>query len=39
MSEILRLEGLEVHFRVGGGLLDSIARRPAASCGPSTGST
>jgi ABC-type glutathione transport system ATPase component len=29
MSEILRLEGLEVHFRVGGGLLDSIARRPA----------
>jgi oligopeptide/dipeptide ABC transporter ATP-binding protein len=29
MSEILRLEGLKVHFRVGGGLLDSIARRPA----------
>jgi oligopeptide/dipeptide ABC transporter ATP-binding protein len=29
MSEILRLEGLEVHFRVGGGIFDSIAGRPA----------
>jgi peptide/nickel transport system ATP-binding protein len=29
MTEILRLEGLEVHFPVRGGLLDTIARRPA----------
>ena len=28
MSEMLRLEGLEVHFPVRGGLLDTIARRP-----------
>ena len=29
MTEILRLEGLEVHFPVRGGFLDAIARRPA----------
>ena len=29
MSEILRLEGLQVHFPVRGGLLDTISRRPA----------
>ncbi len=29
MTEILRLEGLEVHFPVRGGLVDTIARRPA----------
>jgi len=29
MTEILRLEGLEVHFTMRGGLLDTIARRPA----------
>jgi len=28
MSEILRLEGLEVHFPLRGGLIDTIARRP-----------
>ena len=29
MTEILRLEGLEVHFPMRGGLLDTLARRPA----------
>jgi oligopeptide/dipeptide ABC transporter ATP-binding protein len=29
VTEILRLEGLEVHFRVRGGPLDAILRRPA----------
>ncbi|MFP5343005.1 MAG: ABC transporter ATP-binding protein [Candidatus Limnocylindria bacterium] len=29
MSELLRIEGLEVHFPVRGGLVDSITRRPA----------
>jgi peptide/nickel transport system ATP-binding protein len=28
MTEILRLEGLEVHFPMRGGLLDTLARRP-----------
>ena len=30
MSELVRLEGLEVHFPIRGGLIDSLARRPAA---------
>jgi oligopeptide/dipeptide ABC transporter ATP-binding protein len=29
VTEILRLEGLEVHFPMRGGLLDTLARRPA----------
>ena len=29
MTELLRLEGLEVHFPLRGGLLDTITRRPA----------
>ena len=29
MTEILRLEGVEVHFPVRGGFVDTIARRPA----------
>jgi oligopeptide/dipeptide ABC transporter ATP-binding protein len=29
VTEILRLEGLEVHFPLRGGLLDGLARRPA----------
>ena len=39
MTELLRLEGLEVHFPIRGGLLDSslVARRGVS--GPSTGST
>ena len=35
----LRLDGLEVHFPIRGGLLDRSAAGRAASCGPSTGST
>ena len=27
MTEILRLEGLEVHFPIRGGLLDAVLRR------------
>ena len=30
MSALVRLEGLEVHFPIRGGLADSLARRPAA---------
>ncbi len=30
MTELVRLAGLEVHFPIRGGLLDSLARRPAA---------
>ncbi len=30
MTELVRLEGLEVHFPIRGGLVDSLARRPAA---------
>ena len=40
MTEILRLEGLEVHFPMRGGLLDAILRDGRRwSCGRSTGST
>ncbi|MGZ6272653.1 MAG: ATP-binding cassette domain-containing protein, partial [Candidatus Limnocylindrales bacterium] len=28
-DELIRVEGLEVHFPVRGGLLDMLARRPA----------
>jgi oligopeptide/dipeptide ABC transporter ATP-binding protein len=30
MTELVRLEGLEVHFPIRGGIIDSLARRPAA---------
>ena len=30
MTELVRLEGLEVHFPIRGGFLDTLRRRPAA---------
>ena len=30
-DDLVRLDGLEVHFPIGGGLLDTLTRRPSAS--------